>query len=237
MQVVHSVTGTPTTHIDTDFEITVTATSTDLEGAATLSDVAFHQVIIEAIADAPTLSGSGAKIEDAGGNNTVSVPITTALVDADGSEIIEYATVAGVPAYATPIWTLTGTAAATETAPGSGIWQVTGTTAEIKAALASLKFTLPAHLDTDFDLTVTVGTQEIDPAGEGNIDTERASTTTTVPVVISAAADAPSAPAGLSTTPEDTAVTFGANISYSLVDADGSEAIDRRSPSATSRPG
>ncbi len=226
LAVVGTLTGTITEHVDTDFTVGVAVSSTDASGL-TETVTSSHPVTVEAVADAPSLSASASKIEDAGGDNTIAAPVITDLVDQDASEIIEYATVAGVPDYATPNWTLTGTAAATKSAPGSGIWQVTGTTAEIRAALADLSFTLASHLDTDFELTVTVGTQEIDPLTEGHIDTERATTSITVPVVISAAADAPTAPAGSSTTPEDTAVTFGANIDYDLVDTDGSEAVSR----------
>ncbi len=83
---------TPPANSDTDFILSITATSTDSNGAAA-SIVKNLPVTVHALADIPTVSASntsGAK------NTAVNVTIGGALTDTDGSESISYL-INGVP--------------------------------------------------------------------------------------------------------------------------------------------
>ena len=188
---------TPTTHSDTDFILTVTATATEAANGDAASTVDSINVTVNAIADAPTLT-----IQDTGGDEDTTIPlnISAALVDADGSEILSV-TIAGVPQDAS---------LSSGADNGDGSWTLT------PAQLAGLTLTPPVHSDADFILTVTATATE---AANG----DSASTVDSINVILNAVADTPTLTVQDTGGDEDTAIPL--NISAALVDADGSESL------------
>jgi large repetitive protein len=207
-------------HGDADFAITVAVTTTDADGSTALT-TRVHNIITDALADAPTVTGSATGLED----TTFAVPVTVNLVDQDGSERLAHVDVSGVPTGGTLGWNigLPGTV----TALGGGTTRFSGTTAQIQALLASLTIAPPAHSDVDFNLTVTAVSEEFNPSETGGVAQLQATTIATIPVTVTAVADTPNLAATSITGNEDAAIAFGPNISFAVTDTDGSEAISK----------
>jgi large repetitive protein len=202
-----------------DAEITLNLSVTTVDAdASTASTSTIHSLIIQAVADAPVISGSATANED----TDFAVPITVNLVDTDGSETLTSVTVTQIPAGATLNWD-TGLPGLV-TGNGTSGYTFTGATGEIQALLASLTMRLTEHSDTDFSLRVTAVATESNPTG-GQVHSLNAVTIFDVPVTITAVADAPTVPNSSSRGDEDTFITFGPAITYALVDTDGSEGV------------
>lgn len=230
----------PTAHSDADIPLNVAiqVTDTDPDDATDTLTQTFngtHLIEVAAVADQPTGSGSGSGLED----QAINVSISVAHPDnADGSEEIRDVVIANVPAGLL----LTGTAAgATLTPLGGGSYRVTGTSdAAINTLLGNLQLTIDPgdnsrlHLDTDFTLQVTATTIENNPTVDGHPGTatpaasevSRLTNSVTFPVnvTVTAVADAVTH-SGQSVVIEDTAATIGTQISYGLIDTDGTENI------------
>jgi large repetitive protein len=202
---------------DAEITLTIAVTTTDTDGStATASNT--HTLNVSAIADAPVVSGFASGSED----SVISVPITVALTDTDGSETLASVVVSQVPAGAVFGWNtgLPGSVADN----GDNSFTFTGTTAQIQALLLSVTLLPPLNSDADFNLRVTATSTESNPSG-GQVTTLNAVTTFDVPVTVNAVADQPVLNVTTSRGDEDAVISFGANITYSLVDADGSEAV------------
>lgn len=157
-----SLTVTPPANSDSEFSLTVTATTT--ESNPTSSDTTVSgapaqttgtiNVVVNAVADAPTLdldSGTGGDQSSgtASGNEdtAISLDIASSLVDTDGSETLAI-TISGVP---------TGAVLSAGTDNLDGSWTLTS------AQLAGLTITPPTDSDSDFNLTVTATASETTP--------------------------------------------------------------------------
>ena len=127
---------TPAGNDSDDFTLTVTATSTD--GASTAQSIENLAVSVGAVADAPSLSaGNVTGSED----TAISLSLSAALTDTDGSESLGNVTISGVPV---------GTQFSAGTNNGDGTWSFTS------AQLSGLTLTPPPDRDTDFTLSVAV---------------------------------------------------------------------------------
>ncbi len=148
------------------------------------------------------------------------MPITVALVDADGSETITRATIEGIPPGAGFSFgavsggTVTGTGAA-----GDPI-VITGTSAEIAALLAAFTLIPPADFHGTIPLTVTATSTESNPTG-GQVDIPSATMSTVINVTVEAEADVPAIAAGTTSGLQDQWIRFGndSEIVFNVTDA------------------
>ncbi len=222
----------PPAHSDADIPLTITviksdATTTEAEGPATQTFTATHLITVAAIADVPTLTGSGAGLED----QNIPVSITVGHPDnADGTEKIKNVVISGVPAGFTLSESSPGLGVLT--ANGGGTYTVTGPDdAAINGVLANLSLVFAPggarqHLDTDFSLSVTATTIESAPSetGVGQVAQLETSQTFSVPVTVTAVVDGVTK-SGASVIVEDVAKTIGTDIQWTKIDADGSEHV------------
>ncbi|MFH2002414.1 MAG: tandem-95 repeat protein, partial [Planctomycetota bacterium] len=162
---------TPPANSNADFQLDITATSTDSDGnpASTSETV---NVIVTAVADAPTLS-----VSHASGDEDTAIPLSIrfALTDTDNSETLSIL-IGGVPEGAT-------LSAGTDN--GDGTWSLDPTD------LSGLTITPPANSNADFQLTVTAITSDRD----GDTDTVSSglsgTMTATLDVTVHAVNDGP----------------------------------------------
>jgi large repetitive protein len=204
---------------DVDIALTVAVTTTDADSStATASNT--YTLNVSAIADAPTVSGSASGNED----TVIAVPITVGLTDTDGSETLASVVVSQVPTGAVFGWNTGLPGSVVDN--GDNSFTFTGTTAQIQALLLTVTVRPPANSDVDFNLRVTATSTESNPSG-GQVTTLNAVTVFDIPVTVNAVADQPTINVTTSRGDEDAIITFGANITYSLVDADGSEAVSQ----------
>ncbi|MEO1206255.1 MAG: type I secretion C-terminal target domain-containing protein [Pseudomonadota bacterium] len=242
-QAIQSLSLDPEHHSDLDIPlgVRVDVVDTDPDDNADTVTRTFngtHQIIVAAVADAPTGSGSGAGLED----QTIPVSISVSHPDtADESERIKDVVISNVPAGF--ILTESSTLGATLTNNGGGTYTVSvpGTTtpavndAAINDLLAKLALEIDSgndsreHLDTEFQLSVTATTRETNvnidgtpPAGE--IARLENQVTFSVPITVTAVAD-PVTHSGQSVLVEDVAKTIGTDISYTKIDLDGTENV------------
>jgi hypothetical protein len=207
----------PPADSDADIPVTVAVTTRDADNS-TATSTNTHTVNVAAVADAPTIAGAGAGNED----TVIAVPVAVALTDNDGSETIDFVEItapAGV--------TLDGFGPSGATVNQVGqVWTITGTDAQIQAAMNAMTVTPPQHSDVDFTLAVTVQSIESTLSG-GQVTTPTAQTSFNVPVTVTAVADAPIVDPTSTNVDEDVDTVFGSDISYALVDADGSEVVSQ----------
>jgi hypothetical protein len=191
------------THLDTDMTLNLRAIATDRDADAAAdsggidrataitdlispdtSDVVVPvNVVFKAVADAPTLTASGIGVED----KWVSLNISTALVDTDGTETLAvYVTdlPAGATLSAGTFLAAGETLADGTTTIAAGSWKLT------PAQLSGLKINnLPLDADTDFPVTVKSVTTE---AATGvQVGTKVAVTSSTFNVTVFGDADKP----------------------------------------------
>ena len=133
-------------------------------------------------------------------DTAISLSITTALGDLDGSETLSI-TVADVP---------TGAALSAGTDNGDGTWTLT------PAQLSGLTITPPADSDADFALSVTATSTE-------STGGDTAIANGTLNVTVAADADTPSLSLSPASGTEDTAISL--SITTALGDLDGSESL------------
>ena len=216
------LTVTPPLDSDENFQLTVTATSTELSNGNTASTVGTIDVGVTGTVDTPTLDldsgtagdqliGSANGDEDTG----IVLDLTAALADNDGSETLSVV-VSGIPVGAT-------------LSNGTDFFTSTGGETEVDIApwvSGVLTITPPADSDGDFPLTVTV------TATEGSSGA-MASTVGTIDVTVNAVADAPvldlnadvtgGQTVGAATGDQDTAIAL--DLAASLSDTDSSESL------------
>jgi hypothetical protein len=199
----------PPLHSDQDFTLSVTVRAiesnpTNGEVIDLTEDHTFNvAVTVAADADTPTVAGGTYATEE---DTAVALSgIGGALVDTDGSEGLTFR-ITSVPAGA-------GFSAGTDL--GGGVWSFTP--AQIAAGLS---FTPPLNAHGTYDMTLVLTATETE-----NSDT--AQNSALIRVVVDAQADAPKVGTSAASGVEDTAILFGDQVSMTLVDADGSERIDR----------
>ena len=193
---------TPPLHDDSEFNLSTTAIATESGSGDTANSVAsVVAVTVTSVSDVPNLSvpATISGNEDTG----IALPITTSLVDADGSETLTVI-LTSVP---------TGVVPSNSTDLGSGTWRVD--------TIAGLTLTPVANSDADFSVNV-IATAEDTDGGPASTAPQAVS------VTVVAVADTPSvAVTGAVATNEDTAVTLTINGSLG-VDVDGSETLSYR---------
>ena len=148
------LTVSPPADSDVDFNLTVTARSTESNGGATADVTGTLAVTVIAVADAPTLT-----LQDAQGleDQPVALSISDALTDTDGSESLGLVTISGLPTDAT---------LSAGTNLGGGVWtvsqaQLTGLTAAFaasKSGVANLTVSVTSTEASNNDTATTTGT-------------------------------------------------------------------------------
>lgn len=220
-----SVAVQPRLHDGNDITLTITAQTSEFnpsEGGdvAVLTATRTGTIVIDVVpvADAPTVpTASRAINEDV--TTTIGTSISYSLVDTDGSESITAVRLSGLPVGGGSLVTLNSVGGAVVLNSGGGIYTITGTPASIRSTLDGLRVRAPTHSDTDFIIGVRVTTTD---AGGSTAFTDSSLT-----VVVNAVADQPTVSVTTTTGNEDTVIAFGSRITYALVDADGSEKINR----------
>ena len=210
----------PPLHDDGEFQLTVTATSSEdnptssdtTVNTLTASDSTTIDVQVDAVADVPNVAASSNVTTNE--DTAVNLGISSSLVDTDGSEVLTVV-VSGVVEGAT---LSDGSNSFTGTANDDDV-DVSGWSLEDISVLP------PLHDDGEFQLTVTATSSEDNPtSSDTTVNTLTASDSTTINVQVDAVADVPN----LSVTSmvsgfENEAIPLA--ISSSLVDADGSESL------------
>ncbi|MAO55091.1 MAG: hypothetical protein CMM61_05270, partial [Rhodospirillaceae bacterium] len=167
------LTVTPAADSGEDFQLTVTATSTEADGGDTAVQTATIDVSVASQADAPTVETTAASGMEDGGPIGLDIDVDAASQDVQG-EVVSV-TISGVPEGAT---LSAGTYNET-----TGDWTVDA------ADVDGLSVSLPEDFDEDFSLQVSATAQETDP------DTGAVTTATSAPVgldvSVGAVADAP----------------------------------------------
>ncbi|MCA9290357.1 MAG: cadherin-like domain-containing protein, partial [Phycisphaerales bacterium] len=188
---------TPPAGSDANFQLTVTATTTEGANGSTVDVTDTIDVTVVADADAPTLT-----VFDASGDEDtpIALNIAAALTDTDGSETLSV-TIAGVPAGAT---------LSAGVDHGDGTWTLT------PGDLAGLTITPPANSDVDFQLTVTATATE---AANGDV----ATTSGIINVGVDAVLDGITLVANDVSGAEDAWIPL--DLAATLADTDGSESV------------
>ncbi|WP_434623080.1 tandem-95 repeat protein [Azospirillum sp. B2RO_4] len=187
----------PPANAGTDFNLTLTATTTETVGGATATTSQLFRVSVDPVADQPILTWAPIT-----GTEDTAVPLNlaVALADTDGSERLGLLTITGVP---------TGALLSAGTHNADGSWTLT------PAQLNGLSLTPPANSDAPISLTVTA------ISIESNGST--ATTVVTVPITLNAVSDMPTLSVTAAGGNEDTAISLAIN--PALTDLDGSETL------------
>ena len=197
-----NLTITPPDDSNVNFDLTVTATSTN--GAGDLAEtVDSFTVDVAGVADTPTITTADAVgVED----TAVALDITAALNDTDGSESLTIQ-IAGVPE---------GAILSAGTLLDNGNWSLD------PSELEGLSLTPPENMSGDFTLSVLATSTDVEPTGEEpGMDT--ATTLGTMNVSLEADADVPVLEVTSAQGLEDTAIAL--DIVSNLTDTDGSEIL------------
>ncbi len=202
----NNLTITAAEHSDSDFVLTVTATTTEAENGDAAVNTDSINVVVTAVADQPLLTVPATITVDED-TQSATFAIATALVDTDGSESLTLE-MSGVPEGA--ILTdgvLTFTATSGNTTVNITNW-----------SLATLAITPPADADDDFTLTVTATATEA-------ANSVQSAATDTIAIEVNAAADLPtlSVPATITVDEDTRSAAF--RITSQLIDTDGSETL------------
>ena len=174
---------TPPANSSNDFDLTVTATSTDGSDTATTS--ATLPVSVTGVADAPTLSTDAASGNE---DTAIALDISSALTDDSETLSVE---ISGIPD------------GAILTADGEAVTVTDGVATLTPAQLANLTITPPANSSDDFDLTVTATSTD---------GSDTATTTATLPVSVTGVADAATVATADAAGNEDTAIALNIDV-------------------------
>jgi hypothetical protein len=199
-----SLSVTPPLHDARAFTLDLVATVTDNDGS-TATRNATHQIVVTPVADAPGANVGAGIFSTSEDTPVVLTGLGGALVDSDGSESLNFE-ITGLPPGS--VFT-----SGTETSPGTWMF----TPAEM---LAGLTFDPPINFAGTVNLTLTATARE-------TLNGSVAQTALPFSIVVGDVADPVIIPAASSTGDEDTAIAFGAGITYTLTDTDGSEAVSR----------
>lgn len=213
-----NLTVTPPANSDSEFTLTVTATST--ESAPTTTDptvdtltaqtVATISVTVNAVADAPIVGAVTSVTVDQ--NTEFAINGVVTLVDTDGSESITSVIIEGLPVGAT-------------IADGANSVVSTGAPIDITGWDFANLTVLPAvNSDEDFTLTITATSQETSPtSSDTTVDVLTAQTQATINVAVMPVADGVVINTTDMTGGEAEAIPL--EFSFSLIDSDGSESV------------
>ncbi|MFS2009296.1 Ig-like domain-containing protein [Azospirillum sp. CT11-132] len=187
----------PPADAGTDFNLTLTATTTETVGGATATTSQLFRVSVDPVADQPILTWAPLTgTEDTG----LPLNLAVALADTDGSERLGLLTITGVP---------TGALLSAGTHNADGSWTLT------PAQLNGLILTPPANSDAPISLTVTAVSIE----SNGSTATR----VVTVPITLHAVSDTPTLSVTAAAGNEDSAIALAIN--PALTDFDGSETL------------
>ncbi|PWS37353.1 hypothetical protein DFH01_10955 [Falsiroseomonas bella] len=192
------VTLTPPAHFSGRLDLLVTAVSRETATGEEASGSAPLTVTVTPLADAPNLAvtpASGAE------DSAIALPILATLADTDGSESLVRVVIGGVPE---------GFALSAGARGADGVWTLR------PEEVAGLRLTPPANWSGSLELTVTAVSREA-------VTGEEAARSTTLPVTVTAIADAPLLAATDAHGVEDSAVAL--DLSVLQADTDGSERI------------
>lgn len=176
---------------DANFQLTLTGTTTDSSGPSAPFSFT-HDVVVRAVADAPTVVLSGSGSED----TFIATPITVTTSDNDGSERLDSVVITGLPQNTGAQFQLvngagvvtlatnfagsnpyTDAAGRSYTVTGDGAGGITLTstagtgadqTAALQAAAASLAVNPGTNVGTDFSLSASATTIESNPSEDNN---------------------------------------------------------------------
>jgi hypothetical protein len=229
----------PALHTDANIQVSVAITKVDAtvsesETPATTTATSSHNIVVAAVADGPTVTGTATGLED----QPFDLPITVSRIDEDGSEQYTFAEVI-VPAGVTLIYPGTLPNGITVVVSGNTFTfspGVSTTATQFEAFLRNdLDLRAPSDSDVNFNVAVRLGTAE-SVLNDSGLSLLNAETSITIPVVMRPVIDAPLI-TGSSSINEDGivnpsdqtvigAVDFGAAISISAPDStDTSETI------------
>ena len=200
---------TPGADSGEDFQLTVTATSTEADGGDTASQTATIDVSVASQADAPTVTVDAA----AGDEDTaiaLNIDAEAAAQDINGE--VTGVTISGIPA------------GATLTLPGGLTFTASETSNSVTltpAQLEGLTITPLADSSDDFQLTITATAQETDP-DTGDVTTAT-SAPATLDVTVQGVADGAQVADTTASGAEDTAIPL--TIDVTELDTDGSETL------------
>ncbi|MFC5351077.1 tandem-95 repeat protein [Azospirillum lipoferum] len=187
----------PPANAGIDFNLTLTATTTEASTGATATTSQLFRVGVDPVADQPIITWAPlAGTED----TAVPLNLSVALADTDGSERLGLLTITGVP---------TGALLSAGTHNADGSWTLT------PGQINGLTLTPPANSDAPINLTVTAVSIE----SNGSTATR----TVTVPITLTAVSDTPTLTLSAATGNEDTSIAL--TITPALTDLDGSETL------------
>jgi hypothetical protein len=172
------LTVTPAADSGADFQLTVTATSTEADGGDTASQTATIDVAVASQADAPDVTVEAASGLEDGGPIALNIDADAATQDIQG-EVTTF-TISDIPVGA--VLNLGGGLQFTATEGNTSV--------DLSPSMVDgMTISLPEDFDTDFSLSVTATAEETDP------DTGAVTTATSAPipldVAVGAVADAP----------------------------------------------
>jgi len=205
-------------HVGNDFTLSVVATS--IESNPTLPDgeiqtltasntAKTYTVNVVPITDAVTaIAPTTLDTEEDNGIRLSTAGFGATQVDADGSETLSYR-FSNLPAG---IVFKDGSGNTIGTDAGGGVWTLTA------AEFAQARLIPSPHLTSSYSIDFTAITNESEGTSSPQTDTK------SITIMVAPNPDPP-AVTGSSTVIEDETVNFGQNISYALVDQDGSEQI------------
>jgi len=184
------------------FDLSVTATAVDGTATATTPTPVSLTVSVMPDADMPTVTATaGAAVE----GNPITLSISPAVTDTDGSEAVTAMTISGVPAGAT---------LSNGTDNGDGTWTLGHTDAsgqwvfDPATDLADLRITPETNYNGSFDLQIS--TVVTDSAT--GLPSDTATATQTLGITVSAVPDAPVVTVGNAAGTEDTAMTLSIDV-------------------------
>jgi len=193
-----TATYSPATHVGDDANISVTVAVTDRDGSIAQRTLV-HSVDVVPVADTPQVNGDSVATDE---DVAVSVDLSGALVDRDGSETLSF-TLTNVPS---------GAQFSAGTQNPDGTWTFT------PEQLTGLTFTPPPQAHGTFTMQVVATALE----AEGDTATSVAE----LEVVVAPVLDTPVLNDGVTTRNEDQSIPLGADIDLSLADLDGSQTME-----------
>ncbi len=197
---------TPPAESDVDFALTVTATSIEAANSHQAQNIASINVVIEAVADQPTLTVPSTITVDED-TQSAAFTVSSSLTDLDGSETL-LLEIGDIPVGAT----LTDGVHAFVAASGATSVNVTNW------ILTDLTVTAPTNSDQDFTLTVAATVTE-SANGDQSVRSD------SIDVTVVAVADTPSLTVPATVTVDEDTQSASFTIISSLDDTDGSEAL------------
>jgi large repetitive protein len=220
VQIDAGVTFTPPSGYSGTVDMTLRAIATETENSVIATNDAVFRVVVDAQADAPTVTGASTINEDVA--TTIGANIAIALNDTDGSEYISQVVISGFPVGAIIAFAASDPAVIV-IGSGTGPYTLSvaslGDASKLRTVLDSLRVTAPANSDANFSLSVQ--------ATSTDLDGSTAATSVSHAVTVRAVADAPTVNAPDFNGTEDI-LAVPLNLTASLTDTDGSETLGAR---------